>query len=132
MGATRLNNSAPRCPDCGGYVTATSRLSVSLVNPIPHIQAELGECDSCHLRVQRSDDGPWRVNLTPIDDRLDEPMDSDIESRIRAKNGRDWLGFVDRMRAGDELWTLTPSFPDYVLIAIVSRGMVKEIKRFRR
>jgi hypothetical protein len=59
-------------------------------------------------------------------------MSSDIASRIRAKNGRDWSDFVDRMRVGDELWTLKPSFEDYVLIGIVNRGMVKEFKRFKR
>jgi hypothetical protein len=96
------------------------------------MRSELGECESCALRVRRNDDGPWRVNPTLVDDRLDELLNSDVESRIRSKNVIDWIKFVDRMSPGDELWTLAPSFQDYVMIAIVNNGMIREQKRFKR
>ena len=107
-------------------------MSASVTDPLPHVQSELGECESCTLRVRRTDDGPWRVNPTPVDDRLDELLTSDVESRIRSKNVGDWIKFVGRMKPGDELWTLAPSFQDFVMIAIVNNGMIRELKQFKR
>lgn len=129
---TGKNRYSPRCPNCGGYVTATSPLSVPVWLPLPDVYTELGECDSCHLRVQRTGEGPWRVNPTPIDDRLDQPLTPGIESRVRSRNGLDWAGFVNRMTIGDELWTLKTTFSESVVIAVVNKGMIKELKRFKR
>lgn len=132
LNVTLRRKDSPRCPHCGGFVITTSRMSASVTDPLPHVQSELGECQSCALRVRRNDDGPWRVNPTPMDDRLDELLTSDVESRIRSKNVTDWIKFVDRMNTGDELWTLAPSSQDYVMIAIVNNGMIRELKRFKR
>ncbi len=107
-------------------------MSVSLVRPHRHIHVEYGECDSCYQQLLRKDDGPWQVKHNQVDDRLEELISSEDKSRLHAKNGDDWLGFVDQMCNDDELWTLQPALPKSVLVAIVNKGVIKESKHFKR
>ena len=96
------------------------------------MRIERGRCNSCQTAVHRTDDHLWRIDIAPVDERLDELLLSDDERKLLSKNGTAWLDFNAQRIPSDTLWTLTPRFPHHVVVGLVRDGIVVDERRFNR